>query len=114
MQIHLDVIARAAGILADQPGGIGFIDCCLKALRLVIEFAADIDVDGGASHAGTGEHAAFEQFMRFVAEDVTVLAGAGLAFIGIDDEVAWPVALFRHKRPFEAGRKTGTASAAKT
>src|SRR5204863_145834 len=60
VQINLDVIAGAAGILADQPGGIGFLDCRLKVLRLVIELAADIDVDGGASHAGTGQHAAFQ------------------------------------------------------
>ena len=31
--------------------------------------------------------------MRIVAEDVAVLAGAGLALIGIDDEIGRPVAL---------------------
>ena len=112
VQINLDVIAGAAGILTNEAGGIGLLDRRLQPLRLGVEFAADVDVGGGASHPGPGQHAAFEQFVRLVAQDVAVLAGARLALIGIDDEIAGPVALLRHEGPFEAGRETGAAAAA--
>src|SRR6202023_3480680 len=96
----------------DQAGGIGLLDRGLKPLRLAEELAADVDVDRGAAHPGAGEHAAFEQFVRLVAQDVAILAGARLALIGIDDEVARPVALLRHEGPFKAGRKAGAAAPA--
>ena len=64
------------------------------------------------AHADAGEQAALDQLVRIVAEDVAVLAGAGLAFVGVDDEIARPVACLRHERPFETGRETGAAAAA--
>src|SRR5262245_47777898 len=49
--------------------------------------------------------------VRIVAQDVAVLAGAGLGLVGIDDEVGWPaVGLLGHERPFEAGREAGAAA----
>src|SRR6185312_13077845 len=58
------------------------------------------------------EDAALDQFVRIVAQDVAVLAGAGLALVGVDDEIARPLALLRHERPFEPGREAGAAAAA--
>jgi hypothetical protein len=51
--------------------------------------------------------------VRIVAQNVAVLAGTRLAFVGIDDEVMRAGAHFLgHERPFETGRKTGAAAAA--
>jgi hypothetical protein len=51
--------------------------------------------------------------MRIVAHDLAVLAGAGLGFVGVDDQIARPaIAFLRHERPFEAGRKARAATAA--
>src|SRR4029077_1893557 len=43
---------------------------------------------------------------------VAVLAGAGLALVGVDDEIGRALALLRHERPFEAGREAGAAAPA--
>ena len=44
MQVEVDVVARAAGVLAEEPGVVGFLDRGLEVLRLVVELAADVDV----------------------------------------------------------------------
>src|SRR5262249_47174078 len=48
------------------------------------------------------------------AHDLAVLAGAGFGLVGIHHEIARaPIRLLRHKRPLQAGRKTGAAAAPK-
>src|SRR5579862_1156089 len=112
--VHVDVniIARAAGVLANEPRRIGFVDRRLEALCLIVEFAADVDVGGLHPHPEAGQNAALDQLVRVVAQDVAVLAGAGFALVGVDHEVARPVALLRHERPFEPGREAGATTPA--
>jgi hypothetical protein len=52
--------------------------------------------------------------VRVVAHHVPVLAGAGLALVGIDHQVDRAAIgdLLRHEGPFEAGREAGAAAAA--
>ncbi len=57
---------------------------------------------------------AFNQQMRIVPQDFAVLAGAGLGFVAVDDEVMRAaVRLLGHERPFEAGAETSTSAPAK-
>src|SRR5439155_19015154 len=114
VQVDVVIVARAAGILADQAGRVSLFDRGLHMLRLVVELAPDIDVAGARPHADASQQAAFEQFVRVVAQDVAVLAGSRFALIGVDDEIGRPVALLRHERPFEPGRKTRAAAAAQS
>ena len=88
MQVDVDVVARAAGVLADEPGLVGLVDRDLEVPRLVVELAADVDVGGLHPHADAGQDAALDQLVRVPAQDVAVLAGAGLALVGIDREIA--------------------------
>ena len=115
VDVDIEVPARAAGVAADQPGGIGLLDRGLQALGLAVEFAADIDIRRVGAHCETGDQAAFDQLVRIVAHDVPVLAGAGLGFVGIDDQIvraAVALVVRRHEGPFEAGREAGAAPAA--
>src|SRR6185312_2240630 len=111
MEIELEIIARAAGVLADEPRGISLIDRRLEDLRLVHELAADIDVAVMDAHADAGEEAALDELVRIVPDDVAVLAGAGLGLVGIDHEIGRLGALLRHEGPFDAGREAGAAAA---
>src|SRR5205085_1742352 len=112
VQIKVHVIAGAAGILAEEPRVVGLLDRDLEVLRLVVELAANVDVGRGRTHAGAGDETTFEQPMRVIAQDFAVLACAGLALVGIDDEIVRPLGLLRHERPFESGREAGAAAPA--
>ena len=87
MQVKVEVIARLAGVLADQARVIGLINRGLKRLTLTDIFAADVDVAGIGPHREGRDQRAFDQRMGIVAHDLPVLAGAGFGFVGVDDEV---------------------------
>ena len=112
VQIKLEVPAINV-VLADQLGVIGLVDRRLQDLALGDELAANIDVGDMRAHGEAGEERAFDQELRIMTHDVTVLAGAGLRLVGIDDEIVRAaVGLGRHERPFEPGGKSGTTAAA--
>ena len=101
-------------VLADEPGLISLVDGGLQPLALADELAADIDVAGMRPHGEGREKSALDQQVRIVAQDFAVLAGAGLGFVAVDDEIMGPaVRLLGHERPFEAGAEAGAAAAAK-
>src|SRR5690606_14482410 len=57
--------------------------------------------------------AALDQMVWIVAQDLAILAGARLGFVGVDDEVMRaPIIDLGHKAPFEAGREPSAATAA--
>src|SRR6185312_8759016 len=95
MEIKVEIEARAARVLAEEAGRVSLLDRSLKIQRLVIEFTADIDVAGGRAHRRAREQATLDQLMRIVANDVAILAGARFGFVGVDDEIAWPVAALK-------------------
>jgi hypothetical protein len=63
-------------------------------------------------HGAAGDQATFDQVMRIVAQDFAILAGAGLGFVGVDQQVVGAAIVdLGHERPFEAGRETRAATA---
>src|SRR5271169_288218 len=112
--MHDDVeIPTVDIVLADELGVTSLLDGGFDALALADEFAADVNVAMVRRHGAAGDQAAFDQQMRIVPHHFAVLAGAGLGLVGIDDEIMRPpVRLLGHERPFQPGRKSGTATAA--
>ena len=112
MDVEVEIVAVDV-VLAEQLRVIGLVDRGLQALALADELAAHIDVAGAAIHRAAGDQAALDEQMRIVPHDLAVLAGAGLGFVGVDDEIMRPVAdRLGHERPFQAGREAGAAAAA--
>ena len=63
-------------------------------------------IDGAACQKAT-----LNEMVRIMAQDFSILAGAGFGFVGIDQQIVWPVMVFGwHERPFEAGRETAAAT----
>jgi hypothetical protein len=86
--VHVDVeIVAVLVALADQAGLIGLVDRQLQRLALADELAADVDVGRDRAHGETGDQATLDQRVRVVAQDLAVLAGAGLGFVGVDDQI---------------------------
>ncbi|MNT49547.1 hypothetical protein D3C72_1864090 [compost metagenome] len=71
----------------------------------------DVVVAHGDAHRIRADGHAFDQRVRVVADDVAVLERAGLAFIGVADQVFLPRERARHEAPLQAGREARTAAA---
>ena len=113
MDVNIEIVARAARVLADQPGRVGLVDRGIENTRFVMEFAAAVDIGRAGAHRETGQQTALDQLVRIVTHDLAVLAGTGFGFVGVHDQIGRTAGVFlRHERPFEACRETGTATAA--
>ena len=77
MHIQIEIPARSRRIPPQQTGIIGFLNGGFEDNALVVIFTANIDVARVRAHRETGNQAAFNKRMRVVADDVTILAGAG-------------------------------------
>ena len=114
MQVEVEVPARPGRVRAEQPGLIGLVDRRLQDDSLVVVLAADVDVGGMSAHREARDQAALDQRLRIVADDVAVLAGAGLGLVAVYDEIGGaPVRRgLGHEAPLHAGREAGAATAA--
>ena len=87
MEVDVEIIPRSAGVLADEAFFVCFLDGALQDSGFVVELAADVDVGGGGVHGAADDETAFNELVRVFAHDLAVFAGAGLAFVGVDNEV---------------------------
>ena len=90
MHVDVVVIATSACVLSEEALSIGFIDCALKLDLFVPELAADINVSGLCSHTEANNESTFDELMRIVSQDFSVLASARLGLVTIDHKVIWP------------------------
>src|SRR5205823_8828119 len=92
-------------VLADKLRRIGLGDRGFQAPALQYKFAANINITDVRLHREASEETALDQKLRIVAHDLPVLAGAGLRFVGVDDEIGGARrSRLRPEGPFEAGR----------
>ena len=115
VKVNLEIPTGFTGVFADQHRLTSFVNSDLKALGFVMKFPADVNIGSVGTHGETGDQCPFQQFMGIVTDNFTVFAGAGLTFIGIDDEVMRASVRFpRHEGPFHAGRETCAATSAQS
>src|SRR3546814_6893991 len=63
MDEDFEIIARAAGVLADEALFIGLGDGGEERLRLADELAANVDIGGPRAHGETGDQRALDQLV---------------------------------------------------
>jgi len=114
--VHHDVqIPAEDAVLAKNSGIVGLLHRGLERLALGHELAAEVDVGRVRLHRAGGEDHALDEPVRVVAQDLAVLAGAGLGFVGVDDEVMRPLPhLFRHERPLQPRGEARATTPAQT
>ena len=84
----------------------------LEHFTLANVFATQVNVALVRAHCVRRDQAALDQQMRIVAHDIPVLAGAGLGFVSVDDEIVRTLLHhLRHEGPFQPGREAGAAAA---
>ena len=102
----------AENVLAEIVGRARLRQRGFKALVAFEDFAVDVVVAGGRAHGVTGDNHAFDQGVGIEEDDVAVFEGAGLAFVGIANDVFGAGEGAGHKAPFETGGKARAAAAA--
>src|SRR5437016_348912 len=108
-EIIIDVAAQ--DFFSEEASAVAAANLLAKDFFLEMIFVADIE--NAALRAGhqAGDDHAFDEEMRQVSHDEAVLDRAGLAFIGVADNVFHGIGLFANKIPLHAGGKSGPAHA---
>src|SRR5690554_1987411 len=110
--VHVDVDAAAEDVLAQPAVRIGFRQCLFEMFEgLVVELATQVVVGDRRTGGIAGDRHALDHRVRVVAQDVAILRGARLRFVGVAQDVLLHVAL-GHEAPLQAGREARAATAA--
>src|SRR6185295_6251517 len=109
--VQLELEAAAQDVVAEVPRVARLVQRLLEALVDLEDLAVDVVVADGRAHRVGGDRHAFDQDVRVVGEDVAILAGAGLAFVGIAHQVLLHRQGTRHEAPLQAGWEAGTTAA---
>src|SRR5690606_3983274 len=113
-RVQIEIDPRALDVLAEPARLVRLLQRVLEAgERLRHELAADVVVAHGRADREARDRHPFDQRVRVVAKDVAVVTGAGLALVGVADEILLPRRVRRHERKLEAGREARSAAPAK-
>ncbi len=109
---QLEIETAAQDILAQQAGGLGFIDGAVEVLRCGGVFATQEDVAAvGLQGAGADQHA-LDQQMGLLLHQHAVLPGVRLHFVRVAQQVADVHGfVFGHQAPLHASGEACTATA---
>src|SRR5260370_31608624 len=108
---HVVVEIAAKDFLSQKPGAIAAANLFAEDFFLKMIFVADVeDAAFRSGDQARYDHALDEQ-VRQVGHDEAVLDGAGLAFVGVANDISHRIGLFADKIPLHAGGKSGAAHA---
>jgi hypothetical protein len=111
--MHVDVALEpgAEDVLPQKPLRIGIVDRALEVPLQVEELAADVDVGHLRANRVAADRAPFDEEMGVALHQQVILEGAGLALVGVADDVAG-LDLLVDELPLHAGGKPGAAASA--
>ena len=111
--VDIDVDTAAEHVLAQPAVLVGLGGGFFQMLeRLVMELAAQVVVGDRRTGGIAGDGHAFQHRMRIEAQDVAVLAGARLGFVGIAEDVLLHAGALGHEAPLQAGGEARAAATA--
>ena len=109
---QLEIEAAAEDVLAEQAGGLGFVDGAVEVARRVDVFAAQEDVAAVGLQRARGNQHAFHQQVRQLLHEHAVLPGVRLHLVRVAQQVADVQRLvLRHQAPLHAGGEARAAAA---
>jgi len=108
---HIQREAGAEDIFPQEAVFIGVGDGFDPAFNTQEKLPADVDISAARSDRIAGNDDAFDDLVRIALDDLPVLEGTRLAFIGVNRHNLLDLGVFRHKPPFYARGKACAASA---
>ena len=114
MHVHLQIVAGAENVFAEEIFRAGFLERLIQNLRAFGHFAANINVSQLHVIREAGDDHALDELMRILVDDLAILEGAGLGFVRVADQINRLAAATIHETPLETAGETGTATTAQT
>ena len=111
-QFDVELESAAENVVAQQPVFAGLLDGAVQAMHRQRIFGANVDDSFGRAHHVTADDHAFQQRVRIALDLVAVHVGAGIAFIGIADDVLLIRLGFGQELPLVAGQVSRAAASA--
>src|ERR1019366_9165680 len=112
MDVNFQIVTGAENVLAEEIILAGFLDGAIQNFRAFGHFAADVNIGELHIVREAGDDHAFDQLMRILVHDLTILERARLGFVGVANEINRLAALAINEAPLEAAGKTSAATAA--
>ncbi|CAM5240932.1 hypothetical protein SSTU70S_00351 [Stutzerimonas stutzeri] len=102
---QLEIEAGTEDVLAEQAGGLGFLDGAVEVVRRIDVFAAQEDVTAIGLERSSADQHAFDEKVRQLLHEQAVLPGVGFHLVGIAQQVADVLRFVCwHQAPLDAGR----------
>ena len=111
--LNAEVEAAAEDVLAEEPALLGLRDRDAQALDRERVLGAHVDVALARADRVRGDREPFEDRVRVAFGDAAVHERAGVALVGVADDVLDVARHVAREAPLHAGREAGAASAAK-
>ncbi len=108
----LEFGAGAEDVLAQKAAIVGVGDGALHDFEQIAVLAAQVDEAHLRADGEAGDDGAFNDSVRIVQKDQVIFAGAGLAFVAIDEDVLGLGGLLGNEGPLHARREARAAAAA--
>src|SRR5207247_11405614 len=108
MDHDIQIEAAALDVPAEPALRVRFSDCTSEPFGRLEVLTSNVDVGFVAADRERGDDHAFEQRMRIPLEDVPILEGTGLAFVGVDHQILGLWTGLRTERPLSRRWKTGS------
>ena len=111
MRVQIEIETGARDIPAEVALRVRLRDYSVQMIDQVAILAADVEITFVRIHRQAGDQNAFDHLKGIVLHQQTILAGAGLALIGVDHDVFGLGRSARDETPLESGGETGAAAA---
>ena len=110
--VHVQVQCEGASedVFAEVARLVGLRQRALEDFGAEGELSTDVNIGRSDADGVGGEDHALDHLVRVSLHQLAVLERAGLALIGVADEIARAGMVLGNKRPFHAGREAGAAA----
>src|ERR1700722_7274237 len=109
---HIEIETAAQNIFPHVSARVSFGQRRIDDIQDVAIFAANVDVAFRCVYRAPGDHYAFDQLVRVELHERTVFAGAGLAFVGVAENIfRFAAGFLGDETPFHSGGEAGAAAA---
>ena len=110
MQHNIQIEACALDVLAQQTCCVTFLDRGIQSSIAAAILIAKVEIGVVGFDRMAGNHDAFDQLMRILFHQDSIVEGSRFAFIGVDAQINRTWMILGQEGPFQAARKTRAAA----